>query len=484
MSQYKKFAGNVGIVALATIITGLEGFLLIPILTKTLGPANYGIWSQVKLTLVLIGPLALFGLDSALIRFLTGKEDKNELSKGYCTILCTITILSIAMSVLLFILANQLSQLLLQTTAAAPYFQFSSILLFLRGIYGVIRSPLRFKERYFSFSSTNVILSFLNIGFVAYFVFKGYGLFGAILGFIIAQTILIVYAFILTKKTYKFTYPRISKLKKYLSYGLPLTFVPFLRWAFQVGDQYILGYFYGAEIVGIYATVYSLAYLLRTMATPVLVILTTSLTKAYVQKDFKAYNTYFKYSYKYIMLIVIPAAFGISILARPVLLSMSSKEFIAGQNILPILSFGLLLFTFFPLAATLLRLEKKTTTVRNMFFTLASANILLNLILIPRYDLIGAAIATLATFICSAVYSINIIRKRKLSLLPKFLLKAIACSSIMAIIVWFLKNNLQTTLPNILAIICIGILVYFTLMFLTKSFKKEELKFFRSIIAK
>ena len=54
MNPYKKFAKDVGLMSITQIILGLQAFLLLPILTKFLGATNFGIWSQIKITVSLL----------------------------------------------------------------------------------------------------------------------------------------------------------------------------------------------------------------------------------------------------------------------------------------------------------------------------------------------------------------------------------------------------------------------------------------------
>ncbi|HJH26261.1 MAG TPA: hypothetical protein C5S37_12365 [Methanophagales archaeon] len=78
MSIYKKFTKDVGIVGITNIILSLKGLILIPIIAKTLGASEYGIWAQVLVTLELIAPIAAMNSDFTFVRFFAGVKDKKE----------------------------------------------------------------------------------------------------------------------------------------------------------------------------------------------------------------------------------------------------------------------------------------------------------------------------------------------------------------------------------------------------------------------
>lgn len=482
MEQYKKFTKNVLLVGISTFLVGLEGILLLPILTKFLGPTNYGIWSQIKVTLSLIGPIVFLGLTSSLVRFLTGIEDKKKISKNVCSVSLFIIFSGLIFSFLLFIFSKQLSFLLLKTYDATIYFQAGSFLLFFRSIAGIISPILRFKERFGILSLSKVLLSIFDIILIYLFLSYGFGILGVVLGYSIAKLLMIFFEFIFAKRFFSFVKPSFKVLKKSLSYGFPLTFIPLFQWIFQVGDQYILGFYGGANVVGLYALAYSLSYILRTLASPVYTILQTSLTKSWNKGDMPTFRSYFRYSYKYLFLILIPAAFGIIFLAEPIIRIISTPEFMESAKLLPIIIPGILLFTLINFSNNILSLENKTKEIRNLFFFLAVSNIILNLILVPMFSLYGAAIATLITFIISGIYSLRVINRHKIGLMPLFFLKSIFASSIMGIFIIYARKLHLNAYTKVGIIIFFSIIIYFVIMWILKTFKKEEVKFLKSLI--
>lgn len=78
MPHYGKFVKDIGLVGIAQILTNLRGFILLPILAKTLGAADYGIWAQLSITVNFLIPLTSLGLPNALIRFLPGTREQKD----------------------------------------------------------------------------------------------------------------------------------------------------------------------------------------------------------------------------------------------------------------------------------------------------------------------------------------------------------------------------------------------------------------------
>ena len=76
MNSYKKYAKNVGLVTIANIISTLKGFILLPILTKTLGAELYGTWALISVTISLLTPFCTLRLDHVIVRFLSPEKDE------------------------------------------------------------------------------------------------------------------------------------------------------------------------------------------------------------------------------------------------------------------------------------------------------------------------------------------------------------------------------------------------------------------------
>ena len=79
--SYKKFTKDIGIVGITQLITMLRGFILLPIITKLLGAENYGIWTQITVTIGLVTPVIVLGLPYSLVRFLAGEKDRKEITE-------------------------------------------------------------------------------------------------------------------------------------------------------------------------------------------------------------------------------------------------------------------------------------------------------------------------------------------------------------------------------------------------------------------
>ena len=121
---------------------------------------------------------------------------------------------------------------------------------------------------------------------------------------------------------------------------------------------------------------------------------------------------------------------------------------------------------------------------RQKLFTLTSGittifNILLNVILIPKYSYIGAAVATLISEILSFSMLYYLTSKNKFSInLAKIVAKPIIANIAMIGFVIYLKNL------HLILIISISAIIYFLVILAIKGIGKEEINLLQSLTQK
>ena len=68
----RKFLRNASVMAVAEMIARIKGVIVLPILTRYLGPLDFGVWSQVSMLTLLLSPLLSLGAEQGMLRILPG----------------------------------------------------------------------------------------------------------------------------------------------------------------------------------------------------------------------------------------------------------------------------------------------------------------------------------------------------------------------------------------------------------------------------
>jgi len=115
-----------------------------------------------------------------------------------------------------------------------------------------------------------------------------------------------------------------------------------------------------------------------------------------------------------------------------------------------------------------------------IYVGLALLNVALNIILVLFIGIIGAAIATLITFMTQLVVASRMSSKGlRFDVDFRFIVKSVISSAVMAIVAWQLN---PAGLVNILISVIIAVVVYFGVLILLRGFTKREYRALRDIV--
>ncbi|MFC1898801.1 flippase [Chloroflexota bacterium] len=478
---YGKYTKDTTLASIATIILSLKGIILLPILTKALGAELYGIWSQILVTIALLTPLALLQLNQAMIRFLAAEEDKRKVSQGLFSIFSAISIFTAILSFAMFIIAKPLAIVIFGDANAQPFIQIAAFVLFLNVIDQVVLGYFRAFRQMKKYSIFITLQTVIEISLITYFVLSlGLELSGALYSLLVAKGIILIVGLLLIISEIKIVTPSITLLKPYLAFSLPL--IPFMlcAWIVTLSDRYIIGYFMNMNAVGVYSAAYSLGNLVQLFIAPFWIVLFPTVTNLYEHGQIQEIKTHLKYSLKLFLMFAIPVFFGLSVLSQSLLDILTTSEFSRGYLIIPIVSLAVVLFGSSSILGNTLMLLKKTKTIALIYGGSALINIMLNIALVPSIGILGAAIATLATFTLHLIVISKISYRRLLFGIDlKFIIKSIISSLVMGVIVSLL--NFGGVISIIISIVS-GVVTYFGTLILLKGFTRGEYIFLKNIL--
>jgi O-antigen/teichoic acid export membrane protein len=330
------------------------------------------------------------------------------------------------------------------------------------------------------YSALMVLKAAVQVSLMFYFLLLGGEVREVILAVLVSDILCIVIALAVALRQTGLQLPRFTELKGYLKYGLPLVPTSAMLWIMSSSDRYMIGYFMKAEDVGIYTAAYTITHVMSLFVSPLRTVLLPTVAKSYDDGDMAKTRTYFRYSLKYLLMLTIPTTFGISVLASPLLSILTTAEFAAGSLVILFVAFGLLIFEFHQICLYVFYLVKKTHWVLRLLVISAALNIGLNLLLIPRLGIVGAAVATLIAYAVQAILTVVIaLRHFKLDFDFVFILKSVLASAVMAFAIWLFK---PWGVIEVIIAILLGIIIYFAIILALKGLDRKELSTIKSLV--
>lgn len=158
-------------------------------------------------------------------------------------------------------------------------------------------------------------------------------------------------------------------------------------------DRVMLGSMMGAEAVGIYAIAARNAALVELFMLAVNMALAPYVAERFAKEDLRQLQSTVTSVARIVVVCTIPAAL-LMIALSPHLLALFGPAFVQGESVLIVLVVGYVLAVLAGSAGTILSMTGHEKNVVLVLALSVATNVGLNLLLIPRYGMLGAAAAT------------------------------------------------------------------------------------------
>ena len=464
-SNVKKLFGQSSHYVMGTILATVSHLITFPIFTRLFSVADYGILSLITVGISTTVAFSKLGLTSASVRMYEeckAEESSYNLGNYYSTFFLAICASASIVTVLYAIFAYFFSGVIFGS-ALSGLFLFTSIIVLSRTIKFTLMSFLRAEQKTRLYNVLVVLFAYVGSGLsVVLVLFFIKGLWGFYVGQVIiegvAVTLLLRYLF----KSYKPCIKdfSISLLKEGLKYGVPLVGLEFLNHILSYGDRFFITLFCPPESLGLYSVGYNLsAYVSNVLLVPLLFAVTPLLMQTWTRDGKAATQKFLSSSLRYIALVLFPVFAGFIAVGKELLLLLASSKYSEASIIIPFAAVGIGCFALANFFNSGLIVYKKTNRI--FFFSLSAAiiNTVLNVVLIPRYNIVGAAVATLVAYgFFLVAIAISSFRLLPYSINYKKIFLYFVSSIIMTFITTlFSSNNLFLSL---LVKVIMGVVVY------------------------
>ena len=479
---------------LATVISKLASYGYKILIARSFGAEVYGLFSLALIVISIAASIATLGLGEGLVRYISlyrGKKDLESAKKLIITSRNIFFILGLIFTIILILIApilaekvfhsNDFTTLFIEMVFAFPFILLATAYL----------STLRGFERVKTYSAlVNIYQNTFRFVVLAVLILAGIGELSISISYIITFIGLFLLARHYSKKDLdKIILKDNSGSKKIiyeaLNYCWPLLFVGIFYSIFYWTDSLMLGFFTDVKHVGIYSaaitiiSLFSIAPDLFMQLFFPLVSFKMSEGKKEIVKGITQQVT------KWIYLLNIPIFLILIIFPEKLLLLLFNDKFLEAVLPLQILSLGALFASIIGLSINLLSIIGKTRLILRNFIALTGLNIILNLILIPKYGMIGASIATLITWIVFCIVILyQVFRNYKFNIFRGYFWKLIIITSLVFVIGLWVKNNIVDSITRSI-LLGIGLMIiYFFALYLFNVFDKEDKEIMRSIRSK
>jgi O-antigen/teichoic acid export membrane protein len=394
--KIKRLGNHVIVYGFGNAGTRVVGFLLIPVYSRFLTPADYGVLALVTMFAQVLYTFMNMGQSSALFRTYFRHDDPAARQTVITTSLWLILTLSFPIGLLALVLSKPLASVL---TGSPQYALWVAL-----GIGGVafktlLRLPqaiMRAREQSRRYALLNVAQTIVALVLAILFVVGLHlGGRGVLLSQLLAEVLICLYLVPEMIRGLSFRYST-ADAKELLSYGIVLVPGALLSFVIHLADRYFLKVFVSVSAVGVYALGYRVG--------EILYIVLLAFELAYPQfvyghlKSPDARNIYARVCTYYL------AGMGlvwlvVSLFAEETVKIMAHPAFHEAYRVVPWIA-GAFLFQGLGTVWNISMFVHRIVKFRLMTSLLTAAVSLgLNFWLIPRYGMMGAATAAFGSFL-------------------------------------------------------------------------------------
>ena len=393
-----KLITNTSLYTIGNILPQAVGFILLPIYTRYLSPADYGIVNSMQVLSTILAVLFTLAVDRSILRlyfdYKTNKDKRDYLG----TITISIFFISISVLLLLFVFKGIVGQIY-KSIEFYPFYVYAILTSFFAVFAIVPKIYFQINEKAGKYIFFSILQFLLSTGFILWFIIgERSGAAGMLKGKMFANIIIAPVFIYVSYRTINFTF-KTKILKKSLAFSLPMIPGLLSAWILNLSDRIFIERYFNLHDVGIYSLGYKIAGLVLVFTgafylayTPVFYKLANSKNQETAKKDI------FKYNNIYIIVVLI-VVFLIALFSKEAIQLLLDPKYFEAYKIVPIIAFAYLISQISGLFNLMIYQNKKTTQLMIIGLIGASLNILLNFLLVPLLGIYGAAYATVLSFI-------------------------------------------------------------------------------------
>jgi O-antigen/teichoic acid export membrane protein len=394
-TELKRLGKHSAIYGLGGLVSRILAVLLLPLYTRYLSPSDYGkVETLIALTTV-IGIVLRMGIHSAFFRFYFDSPEPEHRRLVLRTSFWFTMAMATAGLIVGVALSPQISDLLFGTTDDAELVAAAFVGLWAGMNYEQLTSLFRVEERSAAFVAASLSNVLLTIGATLILVVAlDKGPIGVIVGNFTGT--LLVYAALVgyRREQLGLQFDR-GMLREMNRFGIPLVPTALFLWVTNFSDRLFLVQLADVTEVGLYSVGVRIA--------SAMVLLLTAFRLAWpafaysIEDEGEARRTY-AYVLTYLVLVATWVATALALLSPWIVDWIAAPAFAESSRVVGPLAFAAVAFGAYIVVAIGVGRARRTQFNWVVTGVAAAVNIVLNLLFIPPYGMMGAAVATVAAY--------------------------------------------------------------------------------------
>lgn len=384
------------IYSLGNIAVKIVGLILIPLFTNPefFSTDHFGVLGMLEISGLVLTALLASGLPQSLTRWFWDKEHKDNQKGIFFMSLSTQLVFSVLFCLILIPLSGKISVIIFSKPDWSKAITFVILASGIQSVNNVINTLMRLQSKSVLYTVTNLLKLISVLSLTLYFIMsKKMGLEGIYLAQVIGNALIVLLLLGYTIKNTKIFFDK-TIFKSMNVYGFPLLLANISAALLTVIDRFSLNSLTVLKSVALYTLAFKITSVLK-------LVLVDSMKLAVGPMMIKRMDSpdnkrLFSKVLLYSSYILMFAIVGVSLFSFEIVkVIATSRDYWDAVAIIPVLSLSIFFVNMKEVTVYGLHIAKKTRIIGIIVVFSTIMSLVLNILLIPIWDIKGAAIATL-----------------------------------------------------------------------------------------
>jgi O-antigen/teichoic acid export membrane protein len=403
MSKYSRLGKNTILVFIGNAGSKLIGLLMLPFYTRWLSVENYGTTDIINVYVSLLLGLTTACIAEAIFIFPKGQLIENQ--KRYFSSGLFFSFIALLTTALMFEIINIACKYREISNSFADNLWLIYGLLVTTFLQQYMQQFTRSIDKMKVFSITGIILA-LSTALFSFFIVPKWGIYGYVIALISANLLAAVYSFLFSGSFKYFATATIKKTvcMEMLKYSIPLIPNVIMWWLVNTLNRPLMEGYLGMHAVGIFAVANKFPGILSMLFG----VFTVSWQISVLEEFGKpGYSVFFNRIFRATVFVLMCLFFIVTVSSKLIVTIFASADFYEAWKYIPVLLIGVVFLSIAGFAGSNFSATRESKYFFYSSVWGAASAILFNLIFIPKFGTMGAAISIPASFAIMAVARIK-----------------------------------------------------------------------------
>lgn len=398
MNKYKRLLSNTLIFAIGTFSSKVLSFLLTPLLSHALSPAEFSITNMIVDMGNLLLPVVTLGIVNSIIRFGLDRSVKKSdvFSTGFFTILFGFLLLLVLQPVIVPVLTPVMELMDIEPKYVSQYMMYLICFVGMSSMRSLFSQFTRARGLVRLFAVDGIISTFTTVLFSCLYVMVFHmGVVGYISAIITSDTCSVIFLAI-TSKNLRYLQPlRIDRAVPgaMLRYSIPMVPNTIFWWITNIANRFLIAALMSQTDAGLYVAAYKV---------PNLIVLVSGIFMDAWQMsavtETKGRNRFFTRVFTAYYALMFMAASGVILFSKVITHILVADDYYVSWQYIPLLVVATVFTCLVNFLGSVYMMEKKSMHSLLTAIVGAGVNVGLNFLLIPVWDVNGSVVAMLVSY--------------------------------------------------------------------------------------